>query len=397
MTKIFKLAILAVIILASNLAQAAALSESVNSFSWKYFKTLNRDENIFYSPYSIAAALSLVANGATGETQREILDALNADCLENLNDGFQNFRADAEKVYTGENILRDANLILVSKNFLGSGINPAFRNTAENVFGSEIRAADFRGDLAGEKKKITAWVDKVTNHFLQNYQSSATSATVVDLLNVVYFKGKWSSPFEIHATTEKIFTSKDGSTTSVKMMRQVFEDEIPYAENENFKGIALPYKNSSAVMYVILPKDETALNIADTFDENFIAQIEAAPYFEGKVSVWLPKFELDIKNNLVEDLQAIGITRAFSNAAEFSKIVEKVRLKIDSATHQAKVKVDESGTEAAAVTEFSLRTTSAIPRPKPRVEFHADRPFIFVIRDVKTGVDLFAGAVNALK
>ena len=395
--KIFKLAILAVIILAGNLAQAAELSTSVNSFSWKYFGTLRHDENIFYSPYSIAAALSLVANGATGETQREILTALDAENLETLNDGFKNFRAAAAENYSGENILRDASLILVSKNFLGNGVNPAFRNTADKVYGSEIRAADFRNNLAGEKKKITAWVDKITNHFLPNYQSLVNDATVVDLLNVVYFKGGWDSPFEKHATRDRIFTSKSGETASVPMMRQIFTEEIPYAENDKFKGIALPYKNSSAVMYVILPKDETDLNIADDFDGNFIAQIDSAGIFNGKVDVILPKFELDIKNNLVEDLRAIGINRAFSNGAEFFNIVRNVQLKIDSATHQAKVKVDETGTEAAAVTEFSLRTTSAAPRPMKRVEFHADRPFIFVIRDVQSGVDLFAGAVNSLK
>ncbi|MBO4400276.1 MAG: hypothetical protein J5809_00330 [Selenomonadaceae bacterium] len=395
--KIFKLAILAVIILANNLAQAAALADSVNGFSWKYFRALNHDRNIFYSPYSIAAALSLVANGATGETQREILNALDADSLETLNDGFQNFRAESEKNYADENILRDAKLILVSKNFIGNGINPAFRKTAEKVYGSEIRAANFSGNLTGEKRKITAWVDKITNHFLPNYQSSASSATVVDLLNVVYFKGKWNFPFEEYATRERIFTGRNGETASVPMMRQVFEEDIAYAENEKFKAVALPYKNFSAMMYVILPKDETDLNIADAFDESFIAQIAAARRFNGEVDVILPKFELDIKNSLVDDLKAIGIERAFSNGAEFSKIVEKVQLQISGATHQAKVKVDETGTEAAAVTEFTLEATSAVPRPKTRVEFHADRPFIFVIRDTQSGVDLFAGAVNFLK
>lgn len=395
--KIFRLAILAVIILANNLAQAAALSTSVNGFSWKYFRTLNHSENIFYSPYSIAAALSLVANGATGETQREILTALNADSLETLNDGFKNFRTNAEKIYADANTLRDANLILVSKNFIGNGINPAFRNTADKVYGSEIRAADFRNNLAGEKKKITAWVDKITNHFLPNYQSLVTDATVVDLLNVVYFKGKWNFPFEKYATRDRIFTSKSGETASVPMMRQTFEEEIAYAENDRYKGIALPYQNFRAVMYVILPKDETDLNIADDFDESFIAQIDSAGIFDGKVDVILPKFELDIKNNLAEDLRAIGIKRAFTNGAEFSNIVRNVQLKISGATHQAKVKVDETGTEAAAVTEFTLETTSAAPRPVRTVEFHADRPFIFVIRDVQSGVDLFAGAVNSLR
>ncbi len=397
MLRIFNLAILAVIILASNFAHAAALADSVNNFSWKYFKTLNRAENIFYSPYSIAAALSVVANGATGETQREILAALNFDSLENLNDAFKNFRANLDKNYSGENILRDANLMLVNKNFIGNGINPSFKKTAENVYGAEIRAADFTGNLNGEKKKIAAWIDKKTNHFLPNYQSSASAATIVDLLNVIYFKGNWNFPFEKYATAEKIFTSINGETSSVPMMRQIFTRKIAYAENASCKGIALPYKNFGAEMILILPKDANALNVAEIFDEDFVAQVAAAPRFNGKVDVLLPKFELDIKNNLVKDLRQIGIERAFTNSAEFYNLVQNIQLKIDNATHQAKIKVDETGTEAAAVTEISLRTTAAAPIPMQTVEFHADRPFAFVIRDVESGVDLFAGVVNELK
>lgn len=396
--KIFKLAILAVMIFMSNIANAAALSESVGSFSRAYYATLNHDENIFYSPYSLAAALSLVANGATGDTQREILNALHAENLDALNAEFKNFRSTVAKNYSGENILRDASLILVNKNFIGNGVNPDFKNSAKNIFGATIRAADFAGNLNGEKAKITAWIDRKTNHFLPNYQSSANSATVVDLLNVVYFKGAWNFPFEENATAEKNFKNRDGSTASVKMMRKTFDHEIAYAENDTFKGIEIPYKNSAAAMYVILPKDGADLKIADAPDaENFVAQIAKTPEFNGEVSVWLPKFELDIKVNLVDDLKKIGIERAFSNAAEFFNLVQNVQLKIDSATHQAKIRVDESGTESAAVTEFSFRTTAAAPGYRKFAEFHADRPFFFVIRDVESGVNLFTGVVNNLK
>ena len=395
--KIFKLAVLAAMTLIGNTSYAAALSESVNGFSRAYFATLNHDENIFYSPYSIAAALSLVANGATGDTQREILSALHADSLENLNAEFKNFRSTIAENYSGTNILRDANLILVNKNFIGNGVNPSFKNSARNIYGAEIRAADFAGNLNGEKKKIAVWIDKKTNHFLPNYQSSANSATVVDLLNVVYFKGTWNFPFDAESTADKNFTNRDGSTASVKMMRKTFDHEISYAENDSFKGIEIPYKNSAAAMYVILPKSDSNLKIADKLDaENFIAQIAAAPKFNGEVSVWLPKFELDIKNNLVDDLKAIGIERAFSNDAEFFNLVQNVQLKIDSATHQAKIRVDESGTEAAAVTEFTFETTAMPPQYRKFVEFHADRPFFFVIRDVESGVNLFTGVVNHL-
>ena len=118
--------------------------------------------------------------------------------------------------------------------------------------------------------------------------------------------------------------------------------------------------------------------------------------FDGKVVVRLPKFELDIENNLVANLKAMGIRRAFENNAELFKIVKDTSLKIDSAKHRAKVQVDEQGTKAAAVTEITLLETTATPNPQPvrTVYFYAERPFLFVIRDVESGVTLFAGVAN---
>ena len=392
MLKIFSAIIFAAIFLANNFAQAA-LAESVNNFSWKYFKTRNHNLNIFYSPYSIAAALGMVANGASGDTQREILDALNSDSLENLNDEFKNFQGATA-----------ANLLLIDKKYSGNGINSNFKNTAENFYRSEVALADFENDLTGEQIKITGWVKKHTNNFIPNYQSIASKYTSVDLLNVTYFKEDWLYAFRKSGTREKIFTNKDGSTCKVQMMRRTFDEEIPYYADGKYKGVALPYKNSGAAMFVILPVDENNLNIADDWDaesfsyrENFLNQIKSAGIFDGEIYLDLPKFELDLGDSLPESLWKVGIQRAFTDYAQFYNIINGVSLKIDDAAHQAKIRVDETGTEAAAVTEITMvETTAVAPDFKRSVEFRADRPFFFVIRDVESGVDLFAGAVNNL-
>ena len=382
-----------------NIEPARNLSTSVDEFSWKYFATLNHDENIFYSPYGINSALSILANGATGDTLKEILSALEADNLENLNDGHKNFSAFVAKNYDN---FAEANLLLIDKKIIGRGLDKNFKRIVNDFYKSDVREANFSGDVEGEKQKISRWVSDKTKGFIADYKSIATADTLTDLLNVVYFKGKWAIPFKTHKTDTAKFKNRDGSISEVNMMREVFEHEITYLENDKFKGIKLPYSENAA-MYLIMPRDDKALNVADvwnaeTFDAraDFLNGLSKSSAFAGEVVVRLPKFELDIENNLVENFKAMGVEKSFSDSAEFFNIVKDTPLKIGNAQHRAKVKIDEQGTEAAAVTEFTFETTAMPPQYRKFVEFHADRPFFFVIRDVESGVNLFTGVVNHL-
>ena len=383
----------------SNVACAAIADD----FCWKYFATLNRNENIFYSPYGINAALSILANGASGDTRQEILNALAADNVEALNDAHKNFSAIVAKTYGGESLFLESNLLLVDKKIIGQGLNQNFQSVVTNIYKSEVSSADFAGNLSGVKEKISRFVNDKTNGFITNYKSIATADTLTDLLNVVYFKGDWAMPFEAIDTRKHTFKNRNGSKVKVDMMNQSFEKEIAYRADETFKAIALPYKRG-AVMYLILPVDDNALNVAElwnaqslSYRADFLAALKNTSDFKEEVIVRLPKFELDIENNLVASLKAMGMTKSFSDAAEFFNIVNGASLKIDNAQHRAKVKADETGTEAAAITEISMRATAMPPQFRPReVYFLAERPFLFVIRDVESDVILFAGVVNHL-
>ena len=382
-----------------DIEPARNLSTSVDEFCWKYFATLDRKENIFYSPYGINAALSILANGATGDTLKEILFALEADNLENLNDGHKNFSAFVAKNYDN---FAEANLLLIDKKFIGRGLDKNFKRVVNDVYKSDVREANFSGDVDGEKQKISRWVSEKTKNFIPNYKSIATANTVTDLLNVVYFKGKWAIPFKARNTAPQNFRNCDGSIKEVDMMNEVFDDKIAYFENDDFKAIKLPY-NANAAMYLIMPRDDKVLNVAELWNDyaaraDFLNSLSKISTFGGKVVVRLPKFELDIENNLVENFKAMGIEKSFSDAAEFFNIVKDTSLKIGNAQHRAKIKVDEQGTKAAAVTEITMLETTATPNFEPprRVYFIADRPFLFLIRDIESDVTLFAGVVNKL-
>jgi len=394
------------VILMFNANVEAKLSDSVNNFGWKFLQTQDKNKNIFYSPYSLCAALSIVANGATDTTQKEILSVFDAESVESLNDGFKDFRAVMEKNYTGDRLLKESNLMLVNKKFSARGIDADFKNVLKKVYNSEVRTADFENNLDGEKKKISAWVAKSTDNFIPNYSAAPTADTVVDLLNVIYFKGGWDIPFEKRSTHDRNFTNSNGSKIEVPMMFQIFESSIAYCEDDKYKAIALPYKKNDyknvAEMILILPKDANNLNIAEdwnaeTFDykKNFLQNLKGT--FQGEVYVRLPKLDLDIKNDVVDNLKSLGISRAFTDGAEIFHVVNDTALKIDKVLHQAKLKVDEQGTEAAAVTEVVMLEAAAVPDQfrKPRVTFYAERPFLFVIRDVESEINLFVGVANS--
>lgn len=378
------------------------LADSVDALSWKYFATLNRNENIFYSPYGINAALSILANGATDDTLKEILSALDADNLDSLNADHKNFSEHVAKNYGGENFFGEANLLLIDKSIIGRGIDKNFKRVVTNDYKSDVREANFSGDIDNERKKITRWVSDKTAGFIPDYKSIAEVSTLTDLLNVVYFKGKWKFPFKPQNTDREDFTNHDGSKVQVDMMHAVFKEKVACRADDKFKGIELLYTDNAA-MYLILPVEDTALDVAEQWNNqsadyraNFLNALKNSTAFDGNVIVNVPKFELDIENNLVKNFKAMGIRRAFENDAELFKIIKDTSLKIGNAKHRAKVKVDEQGTEAAAVTEISLVETSAVPNPLPPKEFYfiADRPFLFVIRDVKSNVTLFAGVAN---
>lgn len=379
---------------------ARNLSTSVDAFCWKYFATFDRDKNIFYSPYGINAALSILANGASGDTLKEIISALEADNVQNLNECHKNFSEYATKNYDN---FAEANLLLIDKKIIGRGLDKSFKRTVKKIYSSEVRVADFENNLENEKQKISRWVADKTKNFIPNYKSIATEDTLTDLLNVVYFKGKWLIPFKIDATEENIFTNRDGSEITASMMNRVFESQISYCEDEKFKGIELPYGDGAA-MYLIMPVDKS-LNVAEAWNNesisyraDFIEGLKRSHEFNGDVVVRLPKFDLDIENNLVENFKAMGITKSFTDDAEFFNIVNGTSLKIGNVQHRAKIKVDEEGTEAAAVTEVVMLEATATPDfEEPRtVYFIADRPFLFVIRDIKSDVTLFAGVINQL-
>ncbi len=373
--------------------EAGSLAESVNSFNRKLYESYGEEGNLFYSPFSIASALALTKLSAKGETEEEIRNVLSIE-------DEQAFLKEMQTLSEGERSEK-AYFDSASALFIDSSLNlspdyeKAFKEPAEEYFGGEFKTLDFRGDLSGAKKEIKDFVSDKTEGMISDYESSAGVDTVADILNAVYFYGEWEDKFDHSDTFKELFHGKAGDT-DVEMMHKNRESFRYVSDMDGIKAVALPYSEGNYEMDVLVWADEEKEDYSALFkdgaEERVLKALDDAEKTElGTLAI--PKFSMDLElDGLKEKLEGMGMKKAFTNEADFSLLAEN--LKITDISHRAKVEVDEEGSRAAAVTEIMMTLTSVMPEEKPQEDFIADRPFVFLIRDRRSGVILFTGRVN---
>jgi len=247
---------------------------------------------------------------------------------------------------------------------------------------------DFINATEAARQTINQWISDQTKDKIKDLiQPGVLDPSVrLVLTNAIYFKGKWAAPFEKNSTYDGLFTLLDGSTVSAPMMNQVHS--FKYAEGEGYQAVELPYRDSDAAMLVVLPQAGRFDQVEAAFSADLLARIsgELEP---RSVNLTMPKFTYESEFYLADALTQMGMPAAFSDA-DFSGMTGKRDLLISEVVHKAFVAVDEEGTEAAAATAVVMKETAMIVGD---VELKADRPFLFLIRDTRTGTILFAGRV----
>lgn len=381
------------------------LETGINQFAHKLYNELPTDENVFFSPYSICCALSLLDVGAGEETKAEIESMLGITDLDEWN---KQMKLYLEKEWTEETKVTTGNSLWISPGMNRSeDIEKAFLQPATFYYHSEMFEADFANE--GEKvvKDINKWVDKKTGGMIPKYKDSVDPQTAMLILNAVYFEGKWSMPFSANATSEtEVFHSappKDKEIISEKKyisMMHKSDVNLRYIQTEKMKGIELPYENSSLVMDILLPLDDSSTEGISLYkalsieEKNTLWKSFDGAEYENIHSLAMPKFTMDLKIEALDAiLQKMGMVSAYKKDANFDAIGND--LFVSSVAHQAKIEVDEEGTKAAAVTEITMKEM-AMMIPDVQINFIMDRPFVYVIRDIETGMILFMGQVANL-
>ncbi|MCD4653006.1 serpin family protein [bacterium] len=363
------------------------LADANNAFGLElYQKLCSKEGNLFISPYSISSALAMTWAGARGDTAREMDAVLRFDMkMFDAHEGFFHLNKGFESVKAVE--MSIANSLWPAQKFI---LEKTYLQLMKEKYGVEVTAMNYATATEESRQQINAWVETETREKIQNLitPGALDPATMLVLVNAIYFKGDWAAQFDPEKTIDGPFTTVNGDQQTVPLMRQ--KKEFRYAETENVKLLEMPYTGDRLAMTLILPRNTKSLESI----EKILTPEKLAGWLKQmhkvKVDVTLPKFKMEWgSTDISQALKTMGMNRAFSGKADFTGITKVGGIYISMVLHKTFIEVNEEGSEAAAATAVIMRKTS-MPR---RLEFKADHPFIFMIRDTETGAILFLGRV----
>jgi serpin B len=373
-----------------------------NKFAFELYKELDKSEkgNVFYSPYSISVALAMTYEGARGKTAEEIKSVFHfpensvlrpnsAAIYNDINEGSDTYE------------LRTGNALWVQRDY---PLLQDYLATVEKYYGGKAANVDFVKETEKSRQTINAFIEEQTNNKIRDLipPGILNAMTRLVLTNAIYFKGTWEWQFDKSDTRKDDFKITPDNIVKVDMMyMKPDKAKFNYADLEKLQILELPYKGGKISMLILLPKQgedfdyETGKVVISNYTlEDIELSAEKLAEYKSQMKetkldgIYLPKFEFETKYFMRDTLMEMGMPAAFRNA-DFSGMVEGEGLQIDQVIHQAYVKVDEQGTEAAAATAVIMAQTVAIPRNV----FRADHPFIFIIQERETGNILFFGRV----
>lgn len=364
------------------------LIQTSNTFALDLFKAINKskgNENIFISPLSVDLALNMAVNGAAGETQQEMKETM----------GIQDISNEAANIASRDlidflhNIDKKVSLSIANAIWYKHELTleNGFSQLIEEYYKGKIEGLDFNDPTA--KDIINKWVEDQTQGKIKDLIEKVSPAAAMFLVNAIYFKADWMYQFEKSQTKEDKFTLEDGSQVPVQMMFSKGV-ELKHYTNEALQLLDIPYGNGQFSMVVLLPhQGKTTEEVLSSLSPQELQDwIDRANTFTPQL--FMPKFTLKFKMELIEPLMDMGMERPFSNAAEFPHFFEETKsLMISTVTHQAFIEVNEEGAEAAAATAIGVELTSVGLNEPPVIRI--DRPFVFFIREKHSGAILFAG------
>ena len=360
-----------------------------NQFAFDLYSELDKaeDGNIFYSPYSISAALAMTYEGAKGQTADEMKFVFHFPESSTLRPNFAAIYNEINKKDKSYE-LRTGNALWIQYDY---PLLEDYKNRVEKYYGGKAANVDFVKETEKSRQTINSFIEEQTNDKIKDLipQGVLSELTRLVLTNAIYFKGTWEWEFDKSDTREQDFKITPEDIVKTPMMYMDPEKaRFNYVNTGDLQILELPYKDEEISMLVLLPAEnldsiESSLTLEKL--EEWKSQMQ-----ETKLdAIYFPKFEFDTKYTLNENLKALGMPTAFGMNADFSGIDGTDWLFISSVIHQAFVKVDEKGTEAAAATAVVMELKGIMPQNI----FRVDHPFIFIIQEKQTGNILFLGRV----
>lgn len=372
-------------------AEIKRASAGANRFALDLYGQLGQqtEGNLFFSPDSIATALTMVYAGAQGETEQQMADVLHINLLQpQLHQAMGAKARDLDSA--GKH--RGYELYLANRLWVRNNVQLAdpYLKLIRDHYGAEAGRLDFAGNSEASRHTINKWVAGKTQGMIPDLVQPGVIHPDIALVlaNAIYFKGEWALPFEQGDTQDADFHISAGQTVRVPMMHQ--HEHFRYAATDDVQLLELPYRGDDISMLIALPQRADGLAELEARFNSPQLKAWTDKLYPREVYVWLPRFELTSRFNLSDALATLGMPLAFSDNADFSGFGHTNPIRLDAVVHQAVVKVNEQGTVAAAATAEPAADAAAEEGPPT---FRADHPFLFLIRDDHTGSILFMGRV----
>ena len=360
-----------------------------NSFAFSlYNKTMGMNSRVV-SPLSVTYLMSMLANGADGETQQQILatlgwagEGIQQPSLQDINDYSRMLiekTARLDKAVTVE----IANYVAVNKEFK---LNSKFQKSVERDYKAGVESLNFTSPST--LKRINDWCNDRTHGMIPSIINEVDPDAVSYLMNAIYFNGTWKDKFSKEETKQEMFRGYTRDIQYVDMMHR--HGEYFYADGDGYSAVSIPYGNGAFRMTVILPTEGSFLrDVMASMDGGKFQALQRSME-KCNVDLKIPRFTTEVDLPLNDIISALGAPLIFSPQADFSQFA-RGNFYVSKMFQKAKIEVSEEGTKAAAVTAAIMMMSAVRPEKKRNVVFHADSPFAYIISENSTGSIYFMG------
>lgn len=357
--------------------------ENNNAFALNLFSQMKGFDSKVVSPMSVSYLMGMLANGADGQTRQEIMKAIGCEklSLKDLNEFYQMMIARANH-FDKATTINIADYIALNRQYQ---LKDGFASTMKNYYQAGIESLDF--SKASTLKRINRWCSDHTDGMIPKIIEQVDADAVSYIMNAIYFNGTWTDKFDTRQTKLENF---QGYTRDIKKTQMMHRNgKYQYMDNADFAAVNLPYGNGSYSMTVILPNRGKSIDeVMAGLDAKKVSELGRS-MDECVVDLKLPRFTISQETSLNDIISKLGAPTMFTSGADFSNFASG-NLSISKMLQKAKFEVSEEGTKASAVTMAMVAMTALRPEPR-KVEFHANRPFIYMITEHSTGAILFMG------
>lgn len=354
-----------------------------NTFALNLFNKVSGMDSRVISPLSVSGLMSMLANGADGATRQEILNTLGftGGSMDEIN-ALYGYLIEKAGTLDPSTTVSIADYIAVNRN---NKIKDEYASVVRDWFKAEVENLDFTSQKSAGV--INNWCSKHTDGMIPQIIDRVEPSAVAYLMNAIYFNGSWTDKFDAKNTKLERFQGYTRDIKKVKMMHR--NDEYSYTANGTYSAVRLPYGNGSFAMTVLLPNEGKSIDdMMRVVNAKEIANL-GRKMENCKVDLKLPKFTTEVEQPLNEVIAGLGAPTMFKPGADFSKLADG-NMFVSKMFQKAKIEVSEEGTKAAAATAAIMTMSAYEPEPR-QVEFHADRPFVYIISESSTGAIYFIG------